>query len=443
MNRGTPGALILTGQVVSLEGDPTREAGCLLHIEQGAIVVEEGKVCWVGDRGSLPTHWRRTAEFHDYGDRLLMPGFIDTHVHYPQVGVMASHGTQLLQWLETYTFPEEARFENFEYARDQARLFLDQLLANGVTTASVYCTIHPASVDAFFGETEKRGLCMVAGKVMMDRNAPDYLLDTAEQGYEESRALIDRWHRKSRMYYAVTPRFAPTSTPGQLEACEALISGYPDIFFQTHLAENSEETQWVRTLFPEAASYFDVYNRYGMLGTRSLFGHAIYLEDNDLARASESDSVFVHCPTSNLFIGSGLFDLRRAREAEVRVSLASDVGGGTSLSPFATMKAAYEVAQLKRYSIDPLESIWLATGAGAMALSLEDRIGRIAPGYDADLVVIDPCSTPLLANRVGRAESLKEVLFALIVMADDRAIEATYAAGVPVYRRTADSGACS
>ena len=429
MTGDSAGADVLTGGILSFDGRPGEDAGAVVHVEDGAVAVRDGRISWAGERSALPADVAAGAVRHDYGGHLIMPGFVDAHVHYPQVGVIASHGAQLLDWLERFTFPEEARFSDIGHARRQARLFLDLLLANGTTTAAVFCTAHPESADAFFEEAARRDLRMIAGKVLMDRNAPAGVRDTARGGHDDSAALIRRWHGKGRGLYAVTPRFAPTSTPEQLEACGALLAGSPGVYLQTHLSENRDEVAWVAELFPEASSYLDVYDRFGLLGPRSLFGHAIHLGEDELARVAESRSKLVHCPTSNLFIGSGLFDLARARRAGIDVLLASDVGGGTSLSPFATMKAAYEIAQLNGHSLSPEEAFWMATAGAAEALSLGGRIGRIAPGHEADLVVVDVRSTPMIAQRTARAESLSDVLFAQIVLADDRAIRAAWAGG--------------
>lgn len=425
--------LILTGDLLSFDADPTIEADAVTHTVGGAVAIEDGKIVWSGDRASLPKELSEGAAVEDHTGCLILPGFIDAHVHYPQIGVIASFGTQLLDWLETYTFPEEARFGDQSYAAETAKLFLDLLLANGTTTAAVYCTVHPESAEAFFAEVETRRLRMIAGKILMDRNAPDAVTDTAQQGYDDSKALIAKWQGRGRCHYAVTPRFAPTSTPKQLEACGALMREHPEVYLQTHVSENVDEVAWVAELFPEARSYLDVYGRFGLLSPRSLFGHAIHMDGDDLAQARDSKSRFVHCPTSNLFIGSGLFDLAKSRRAGIDVLLASDVGGGTSLSPFATMKAAYEIAQFNGYALTPEEAFWLSTAGAADALALGDRIGRIAPGYEADLVVIDPVSTPVIRQRVDRAESLRDILFAQMILADDRAIRATYADGVRVY----------
>lgn len=426
---------ILHGSVLSFDGDPASDGDAVVWIEDGAVAVAGDRVSWVGPRTGLPPPEAEGAEVHDHGGCIIMPGFIDAHVHYPQIGVIASFGARLLEWLETYTFPEEARFSDPAHARAAAGLFLDLLASVGTTTAAVYCTVHAESVTAFFEEAEARGLRMIAGKTLMDRNAPDDLRDTARSGYDDSRRLIETWHGRGRSLYAVTPRFAPTSTPEQLETCAALLREHPDVYLQTHLAENPEEVRWVGELFPDARSYLDVYGRSGLLGPRSLLGHAIHLDKDDLALAARTGARFVHCPTSNLFMGSGMFRLAEARRAGVDVVLGTDVGGGSSLSMFATMKAAYETAQANGDVLTPEGAFWMATGGAARALSLDDRVGRVAPGLEADLVVMDPASTPLIRQRVERAESLRDVLFAQIVLADDRAVQATYVGGRCIHTR--------
>jgi guanine deaminase len=371
----------------------------------------------------------------DYGEHLICAGFVDAHVHYPQINVIASYGTQLLEWLDKYTFPEEARFSNKEVADKAAAFFLDELLKNGFTTAAVYCTSHPVSVDAFFEESSRRNLRVVAGKVLMDRNVPISVRDTAKTGYDQSKALIDKWHGRGRNLYAVTPRFAPTSSPEQLELAGALYKSADGVFVQSHVSENLDEVSWVNELFPDADSYLDVYSHFGLLGPRALYGHGIHFSDSEIALAAETGAAIVHCPTSNLFMGSGLFQFERLKNSEVLLAFGTDIAGGTSLSPFATMKSAYEISQLQGYSISPEEAFYTATLGGAKAMHLDDRIGRIATGYEADLVVIDLKSTPMIENRTNRADNLGDLLFAQIVLADDRAIRATYAAGNLVYDR--------
>ena len=426
--------ILLTGRTLSFDGDPTVNPESVRYTENGAGLVADGHIVWTGQAGDEPADLSAGAARHDYGDNLILPGFVDGHVHYPQIGVIASFGAQLLDWLEKYTFPEEARFSDPDYADRTAKLFLDLLLANGTTTAAVYCTVHPESADAFFAESSARNLRMIAGKILMDRNAPDSVRDTAQSGYDETKLLIEKWHGQGRNLYAVTPRFAPTSTPAQLEACGTLMSEFPDIYLQSHVSENTEEVKWVVELFSDARSYLDVYGRFGMLGARALYGHAIHMDDADLAQAAGTDTKFVHCPTSNLFIGSGLFRMQETRAAGVDVMLGCDVGGGTSLSPFATMKAAYEIAQFSGYSLTPEEAFWLSTSGGAETLSIGDRIGKLQPGYEADLVVLDVNSTPIIRQRMDRADSLRDMLFTQMILADDRAVRATYAGGGLVYR---------
>ena len=426
--------ILLTGRTLSFDGDPTVNPESVRYTEKGAVLLADGHIVWTGQAGDEPADLSAGAARHDYGDNLILPGFVDGHVHYPQIGVIASFGAQLLDWLEKYTFPEEARFSDPDYADRTAKLFLDLLLANGTTTAAVYCTVHPESADAFFAESSARNLRMIAGKILMDRNAPDSVRDTAQSGYDETKFLIEKWHGQGRNLYAVTPRFAPTSTPAQLEACGTLMSEFPDIYLQSHVSENTEEVKWVAELFSDARSYLDVYGRFGMLGARALYGHAIHMDDADLAQAAGTDTKFVHCPTSNLFIGSGLFRMQETRAAGVDVMLGCDVGGGTSLSPFATMKAAYEIAQFSGYSLTPEEAFWLSTSGGAETLSIGDRIGKLQPGYEADLVVLDVNSTPIIRQRMDRADSLRDMLFTQMILADDRAVRATYAAGGLVYR---------
>ena len=435
MAQDHPKRLLLTGRTLSFDGDPEDNADSVHYCEQGAVLVDGGLIVWCGQAGDAPAVLAEGAEHHDYGDDLILPGFVDGHVHYPQIGVIASFGAQLLDWLEKFTFPEEARFSDPDYARDTAKLFLDLLVANGTTTAAVYCTVHPESADAFFAESTSRNLRMIAGKILMDRNAPDSVLDIAQSGYDDTKALIEKWHGNGRNLYAVTPRFAPTSTPAQLEACGTLMSEFSDVYLQSHVSENADEVKWVAELFPEARSYQDVYARYGMLGPRALYGHAIHMDEADLRQAAETGTKFVHCPTSNLFIGSGLFRMNETRQAGVDVLLGSDVGGGTSLSPFATMKAAYEIAQFSGYSLTPESAFWLSTAGGAAALSLGTTIGRLESGYEADIVVLDLNSTPVIRQRVDRAEDLRDILFAQMILADDRAIRATYAGGLKVYAK--------
>ena len=403
--------------------------------EDGLLIVEDGKVSAAGDYATLHATLPPEAVVHDYRGKIIMPGFIDAHVHYPQTDMIASPAPGLLPWLEQYTFPTERKFADPAHAAQTAEFFLDELLRNGTTTAMVYCTVHPQSVDAFFNASENRKLRMIAGKVMMDRHCPDFLCDTAEGGARETEELIQRWHKKGRQLYAITPRFAPTSTEAQLQLAGELAQKYPDTFLQTHVSENQEECRWVQQLFPQARSYLDVYDRYGMMRPRAVYGHCIWLNERDRERMAETKSAAAVCPTSNLFLGSGLFDFEQADKHRMLMSLATDVGGGTSFSMLQTMNEAYKVARLKGSYLPAMRMFYLATLGAARSLQLDDTIGSFAAGCEADFIVVDPQATPLLARRSANTESLEEQLFALALLGDDRAIAATYSAGRLVHER--------
>ena len=431
------------GSLLHFLADPAFSAEAHAFHADGLLIVADGKVQAAGDYASLHVTLPAGTPVHDYRGKLLMPGFIDTHVHYPQTDMIASPADGLLPWLETYTFPTERQFEDPAHAGPVAEFFLDELLRCGTTTAMVYCTVHPQSVDAFFTASEKRGLRMVAGKVLMDRNCPEFLRDTAEGGARDTEALIQRWHKRGRALYAITPRFAPTSTDAQLHLAGELARAYPDTFIQTHVSENQAECAWVQQLFPQARSYIDVYDSVGLLRPRSMYGHCIWLDETDRARMAASGAAAAICPTSNLFLGSGLFDFAAADKAGMALSLASDVGGGSSFSMLQTMNEAYKVARLKGSYLPALRMFYLATLGAARSMQLEGVIGNFAAGAEADFIVLDPAATPLLARR-NRAwqeagASLEELLFALALLGDDRAVAATYAAGAPVYVRPAAS----
>ncbi|WAC44121.1 guanine deaminase [Pseudomonas sp. SL4(2022)] len=404
------------------------------YFEDGLLVVENGQVANVGHAADLlPT--LKGVEITEYRDALITPGFIDTHIHYPQTGMIASYGEQLLDWLNTYTFPTEQQFADKAHASDVAGIFLKELLRNGTTTALVFGTVHKQSVDAFFEAAERLNLRMIAGKVLMDRNAPDYLTDTPESGYADSKELIERWHGKGRLHYAVTPRFAPTSTPEQLTLAGKLLGEYPDLYMHTHLSENRKEIEWVKALFPERKGYLDVYDHYRLIGARSVFAHGVHLCDDECKRLAETGSAVAFCPTSNLFLGSGLFDLNKLEEHGVRVGLGTDVGAGTSFSQLQSLNEAYKVMQLQGKKLDPFKSLYLATLGGANALYLDDKIGNFESGKDADFVVLDYNATPLISYRMQQAKTLDEKLFALTMLGDDRAVKETFAAGQSVHSR--------
>lgn len=411
------------------------------YIADGLLVLANGHIEAFGSYTDLQSDYGEIS-IADYPSHLIMPGFIDTHIHYPQTEMIAAYGEQLLEWLTQYTFPTEQKFEDKTYASDVAEVFLDELLRNGTTTALVFATVFPASVDAFFEAAERRNLCMIAGKVMMDRNAPDDICDTAESSYEETRALIQKWHSRGRLRYAVTPRFAITSTGEQLRLAGKLLKEFPDVYLHTHLSENVDEVAWVKQLFPDCGGYLDVYDKAGLVQERSVFAHGVQLTDEEFERLSAAKSAISFCPTSNLFLGSGLFKLEQAKSKEhpVKVGLGTDVGAGTSFSILQTANEAYKVAQLRRQKLSPFKALFLATLGGARALCLEDTIGNFDPGKAADFIVLDPQATPLMAfrNSASIPSNLKELaehIFSLIMLGDDRTIQATYVLGELVYQR--------
>jgi guanine deaminase len=424
-------------QLLTFNGDPAHSSIAAVFHEDGLLIVEDGHVVATGAYAALSSQLAPGTQVQDMRGKLIVPGFIDTHIHYPQTDMIASPAPGLLPWLETYTFPTERRFADPAYAQDTASFFVEELLACGTTTALVYCTVHKESADALFTESEARNLRMVAGKVLMDRNCPEFLRDTAQSGYDDSADLIGRWHNRGRQMYALTPRFAPTSTEAQLEACGVLARQHPDVFIQSHVAENTDEVKWVADLFPGHRSYLDIYDHYGLLRRRAVYGHCIYLDAEDRKRMAQTGAVASHCPTSNLFLGSGLFDFDKADEAGMPIALATDVGGGTSFSMLQTMNEAHKVARLTGHHLTATRMFWLATAGAAEALDLADKVGTLAPKSEADFVVLDPQATPLLARRTARTGSLEELLFAFALLGDDRAIFETYAAGKRVHKRDA------
>jgi guanine deaminase len=399
------------------------------------MIVENGKISAVGHAVDLLGTLGDDVQVLTYKDALISAGFIDTHIHLPQTGMVGSYGEQLLDWLNTYVFPCEKQFEDPAHSAEVADLFLEELLRNGTTTALVFGSRHKESVEAFFSAAEKLNLRMIAGKVMMDRNAPDYLTDTAQSSYDDSKELIERWHGKARLHYAVTPRFAPTSTPEQLTAAGKLLKEYEGLYMHTHLSENLDEVAWVKSLFPQQKGYLDVYDHFELLSERSMFAHGVHLCDEECQRLSETGSAVSHCPTSNLFLGSGLFNLKQAEQFKVNVGLGTDVGAGTSFSMLQTLNEAYKVQQLQRNKLSPFKSLYLATLGGAQALRLDDKIGSFASGNDADFIVLDYHATPLLSYRLQQAKSLEETLFVLMTIGDDRAVKETFAAGQSVHKR--------
>ncbi|HEY9878042.1 MAG TPA: guanine deaminase [Leptolyngbyaceae cyanobacterium] len=419
------------------------EPDSIRYFADGLLVLENGHIKALGNYAELADQYY-DLPIKDYSGKLIMPGFIDTHIHFPQTEMMAAYGEQLLEWLNRYTFPTERKFKDKAYAQKVASFFLDELLKNGTTTALVFAAVFPESVDAFFEEAEKRNLRMIAGKVMMDRHAPNFLSDTAKSSYDESKALIEKWHKKGRALYAVTPRFAVTSTEEQLKFAGKLLEEFPDVYLHTHLSENVNEVAWVKELYPQCKGYLDVYDWAGLVKDRSVFAHGVQLTDEEFKRLSEAKSAIAFCPTSNLFLGSGLFKIEKAKSTEhpVKVGLGTDIGAGTSFSLLQTANEAYKVAQLRNQKLSPFCALFLATLGGARALSLEDRIGSFDVGKEADFVVLDPRATPLMAfrNPEGMPTDLAELadrVFSLIIMGCDRAICATYIMGELAYEAAA------
>jgi guanine deaminase len=419
------------GSVFHCVSDPGEQDSeeAVVYFEDGMLVVEDGLVARLGRADEIMGTLSDDTRVEDLSGKLIVPGFIDCHVHYPQLDIIASYGEELLDWLHRYAFPSEMRFADEAYARQVAALFVDELLKNGTTTALVFGTVHPHSADAVFEAAAAKNMRLIAGKVLMDSNCPEALRDSAATGYEHSRQLIERWHGKGRLGYAVTPRFALTSSEAQLEAAGRLAAEYPDVWVHTHLAENHDEVEQIARLFPWSSSYLDVYDRFGLVRERSVFAHCLHLEDEECRLMAGRGAAAAHCPTSNMFLGSGLFDLRRLRELQIRVGLGTDVGGGTSLSLLKTMREAYKVLHLQQQPLPPGRALYLATLGAAEALYLDDRIGNFDVGKEADFVVLDPRGTSISAHRTALASSLGELLFALIVLGDDRNVAATYLQG--------------
>ena len=422
---------LLRGRVLSFVAEPQspEDTQAYRYWEDGEVEIEDGRIAAVGpfDGAQHPN-----TTIIDHRGKLILPGLIDPHLHFPQMQVIGSYAASLLEWLNTYTFVEEQRFADPAHAARIAGRFLDELIRHGTTTAAAYCTVHPQSVDAFFAAAAERDMLMVGGKVMMDRNAPEALRDTPQSGYDDTKAGIAKWHGRGRAHYAITPRFAITSSPEQLEMAEALAREYPDLHIQTHVDENLDEIAYARELFPNLPDYLGIYERYHLLGPRTLLGHCIHLTQRECEVLAATRAVAVWCPTSNLFIGSGLFDHDRLQAQGVRIGIATDIGGGTSYSMLRTLDEGYKVLQLRGQRLNPLRSFYMMTLGNARALSLEDRIGAIEVGRDADLVVLDARATPPMALRMEAVDTLANELFLLQTCGDDRAVAETYVAGRPM-----------
>ena len=421
---------IISGDLLLFDGDPfAAPVEEVVTIQSdGALLIEDGLITGRGARAEL-CEAHREAVHHAHPGKLICPGFIDAHVHYPQTAMIASWGKRLIDWLNTYTFPEEMRFEDPAYAREIAARYLDLAAAHGTTSMASFCTIHPTSVEALFAEALARGQRVVAGKTCMDRNAPEGLRDTAQSAYDDSKALLEKWHGTDRLSYAIMPRFSPTSMPEQLEAMGALWAEYPDCLMQTHLSEQVDEIAWVKELFPDARDYLDTYERYGLLGARGVYGHAIHLEPREIDQLTEHSAALVHCPTSNAFIGSGLFQMASVKARGLSVGLATDTGGGSSFSMLRTMAAAYEIAQLGGTVLHAGQLLWLGTKGSAKALHLADKIGALDVGMEADITVLDLASTPAISQRFDNAAHAWDQVFPTIIMGDDRAIADVWIGG--------------
>lgn len=422
------------GTIFHLIGDPDQGADAAVIFDDGGLLVEDGHIAAVGPYIDVQP-MLKGAPVRRVTDGIIVPGFIDCHVHYPQVDMMASPGKQLLHWLSAYAFPAESRFYHEDVAAGTARFFLDQLLAHGTTSALVFATAHKVSAEALFAEAFKRNMRLVTGKVLMDVNAPAGISDTAETGYMESRHLIRDWHGKGRLGYAVTPRFALTSSERQLELAGRLLAEHPGVTLHTHLSENHDELEAVRKLYPDCGDYFGVYEKFGLATPHSVFAHCLHLSEAEWSRMAKSGSGIAFCPTSNLFLGSGLFNLTAAEKAGVRVGLGTDVGAGTSLSQLATMNEAYKVCQLQTRRLSAFKLFYLATLGAARTLRLDSKIGSFAPGKEADFLILDAAAQPMLKRRWEHATSIEEKLFALAILGDDRAVAETYVAGALAHKR--------
>lgn len=426
----------IRGEIIDLIDDPAKSGDAAIrHFKDGLLLIEDGRVKAFDDAEKLFDAVPDGVDIQHYDNHLIIPGMIDTHIHFPQMEMIAAYGEQLLTWLTTYTFPTEKQFSCENYSAEMSKLFIDELLKNGTTTALVFGTVHRESVEEFFTEAQKRKLRMIAGRVMMDRNCPDDLQDTPEHAYSECKALIEKWHGVDRLQYAVTPRFAPTSSPEQLDAARRLLEEYPDVYLHTHLSENLDECAWVQELFPESKDYLGVYEDAGLVRKRAMFAHGIHLSDRELDCLHDHDAAISHCPTSNLFIGSGLFNLKKCEEKDVHVGMGTDVGAGTSFSLLQTYNEAYKVQQLQGNSLSAFKGLYLNTLGGARALDLEGTIGNFNTGCEADFVVLDKMATPLLGIRLQNARDIHDLLFTFMMLADDRAIEKTYIMGEIAHQR--------
>ena len=431
---------VLCGEILDFVEDPTIGGEqSYRYFENGALVLENGKVAALGEADDILPGLDGSYDVSHYQHSIIIPGMIDTHIHFPQTEVIAAYGEQLLEWLEEYAFPTEKRFADVAYATDVAKRFLDELLRNGTTTALVFGTVHPQSVDAFFKQAQSRNMRMIAGKVLMDRNCPEDLSDTPELGYQHSKDLIEKWHGTDRLSYAVTPRFAPTSSKEQLQSCKRLLDEFDDVYLHTHLSENTEECEWVKELFPDAQDYLGVYEDVGLVRKRAVFAHGIHLSEREMNCFAQNNAAISHCPTSNLFLGSGLFNLKGCEQHGIAVGLGTDVGAGTSFSLLETAHEAYKIQQLRGEKFSAFKGFYLATLGGARALDLEGTIGNFDVGCEADCVVLDYRATSFMEFRLKKVSTLHEKLFAMMMLGDDRCVSETIIMGETAYKRDADN----
>jgi len=429
----------IRGSVLHFTDDPFLRAPAesMSYHADGLLIIEKGHVRFAGDfdkgRGLLD----KPSSVQNFTNSLIVPGFIDTHVHYPQMEMIASFGRKLIDWLNDYTFIAEQAFEDEQYSKGVADAFCEELLRNGTTTASVFCSVHKQSVDALFEQSQRRNMRMLAGKVLMDRNAPKPLLDTPQSGYDKSKSLIDKWHGMGRNGYTITPRFPGTSSPEQLEAAASLWQSHDGVNLQSHLAENLDEIAWMKELFPACKDYTDIFDRFGLLGTRAIYAHGVHLSDREISVLGAKQVALSHCPTSNLFLGSGAFNLHRLKgcEGQLQVGVGTDVGAGTSFSILQTLGEAYKVSQMTDEPLSAARAFYLATLGGAAALCLEDKIGSFEVGKEADFIVLDLEATPLIKRRIARCETIEEILFSLMILGDDRCVARTYIMGDELYAR--------
>lgn len=405
------------------------------YFADGILVIEGERIKAIGSHSDITMEFP-SLSVQDHSGKLLIPGLIDTHLHFPQTEMIASYGEQLLEWLQNYTFPTERKFADPEYAEFIAGKFLNQLWSNGTTTALAYATVHQCSAESLFSAAYDKNMQLITGKVCMDRNSPEWLSDTAESAQKESAQLIEKWHNKGRLKYAITPRFAPTSTPAQLTALGELVKSYDDVYVQTHLSENKDEIEWVKALYPDSRDYLHVYEQYGLVNERTVFGHCIHLEEHTWEQLGAHQSIIAFCPRSNLFLGSGLFDIEQAERYKVPITLASDVGAGDSFNMLRTQGEAYKVCQLQSITLHPYKGLYMMTQGSASALGLPD-IGNLNPGTMADFVLLNPSFNELSELRMqSRVNTPQDTLFALSMLGDERSIQSTWIAGKPVYQQS-------